>query len=287
MRKTPRQVFKANVKLFEIEPHSYCNRKCWFCPNSFIDRSGLVNFFDREIYTQILSDLQGIGYSEAMCFAGWCEPFSHILQTVDFIQKARVALPDASLFSNTNTDYLTTAVVLGVADAGLNLLKCQLYYAKDEVYSEHATRGKMDQLKAKLPGIDFEERLPCKWYAMVGDLVVHAYSKDFREVGHNRCDIEVRSSRKRYHTCGEPITMFGVNYNGWAVPCCNIRSDYEPHRNILLGRMNSRPGRIFELYKGTLLPETKYPCSTCMGKQWHANHKIVLNQVLKELKDGK
>lgn len=281
---TPKQRFKANIRLFEIEPHSFCNRKCWFCPNNFIDRTGPVKFLDGDIYQQILKDLASINYSETMCFAGWCEPFSEVEGTLKFIKSAKEYLPNASFFSNTNTDYLTTKMVQEIASAGLGLLKCQLYFDKDETYCDEAIHRKMDVLKAKLPGINFEEKLPNKWYALVGDLVVHAYSKDFRKVGHNRCDVKVRPAQKRYHTCSEPITMFGVNHNGWAVPCCNMRSDYVPHKDVLLGKMNNMEGRIFELYKGTLLPETAFPCSVCMGRKWHANHKIVYDEILREMK---
>lgn len=284
---TNKERFKANIRLFEIEPHSYCNRKCWFCPNSFIDRQGPVKFLDHDIYWQILADLASIDYSEVMCFAGWCEPFSQP-SFLGRLNEARYALPNALLFSNTNTDYLTTEVVEHAANAGLNNLKAQLYFDEDEEYCDHNIREKMGELKAKLPGIEFEERVNCQWWALVNDsLIIHAYSKDFRKVGHNRCDVQVRKTVKRYHTCGEAITMFGVNHNGWAVPCCNIRSDYPKHKDILLGKMDDVPGRIFDLYQGVLMPETQYPCSVCMGKQWHANHKMVHSAILKELKNGK
>ncbi|GAG34006.1 unnamed protein product, partial [marine sediment metagenome] len=111
------------------------------------------------------------------------------------------------------------------------------------------------------------------------------YAKNFPKVGHNRCDLQVRKPEKRYYTCGEPITMFGINHNGWAVPCCNIRSDYPKHKDVLLGKMDDSPGRIFELYQGVLLPEDKYPCSICMGKQWHASQKIVHDEILEDLRN--
>lgn len=280
---TPRQRFKANIRLFEIEPHSFCNRKCWFCPNSFIDRTGPVKFLDQKIYLQILKDLASIDYSEALCFAGWCEPFSQP-NFLDRVKEARAFLPKASLFSNTNTDYLTTEVVNNASEAGLSVLKAQLYFDEDEEYTNFAAQEKMWKLREKLLGIEFEEKAKNKWFALVGDLIIVAYAKDFRKVGHNRCDVQVRPATKRYHTCGEAIQMFGVNHNGWAVPCCNIRSDYEPHKGVLLGKMDDTPGKIFELYQGILLPEDVYPCSECMGKQWHASHTIVFAEILQEMR---
>jgi len=243
-----------------------------------------VKFLDFDIFTQVLKDLKSIDYSESMCFAGWCEPFSQLDRTFRMIGEAGRMLPNASLFSNTNTDYLTTAIIEAASRTGLNLLKCQLYFDEDEEYTTEAICNKMNKLKEKLPGIEFEERVKNKWFSLVGNMIIIAYPKDFRKVGHNRCDVQVRRPEKRYHTCGETITMFGINHNGWAVPCCNIRSDYPPHKDVLLGKMDDTPGRIFELYTGALIPETQYPCSTCMGKQWHPNHKIVYSEILKELK---
>lgn len=284
---TNKERFKANIRLFEFEPHSYCNRRCWFCPNNFIDRKGPVKFLDRKIYSQVLKDLASIDYSESMCFAGWCEPFSQHEELCQMIKEASTMLPSAPLFSNTNTDYLTTEIVHKVAKAGLGLLKCQLYFDKEEEYTNEVIQEKMWKLREKLLGIDFEEKANNKWFALVGDMVIVAYSKDFRKVGHNRCDVQVRKPQKRYHTCGEAIQMFGINHNGWAVPCCNIRSDYPRHKDVLLGKMDETPGRIFELYQGLILPEDKYPCSICMGKEWHPNHKIVFNEVIRGLKNGK
>jgi hypothetical protein len=282
---TSKERFKANIRMFEIEPHSYCNRKCWFCPNSNIDRTGPVKFMDHNLYLQILADLGSIDYAEAVCFAGWCEPFSQPSFLVR-VKEAWDFLPCALLMANTNTDYLSTEVVHDAAAAGLSVLKAQLYFGRDEPFCDEAVWVKMENLRRRLPGIDFRQRAdaPGKWFAYVDSkLVIVAYAKDFRKVGHNRCDTIIRKPQKRWHTCGEAITMFGVNHNGWAVPCCNIRSDYPPHKGVLLGKMNATPGKMFELYQGVLLQEDQYPCTECMGKQWHANHKIVFEEVFREL----
>lgn len=283
---TNQERFRRNIRMFEIEPHSYCNRKCWFCPNSFIDRTGPVKFLDQKIYIQILKDLASIKYCEALCFAAWCEPFSQP-SFLDRVKEARDHLPNALILTNTNTDYLTTELVHKASEAGINVIKAQLYFDEDEAYTIGAIQEKMFALEKKLLGIEFEEKVENKWFASVGTMVVHAYAKNFRAEGHNRCDVQVRRPEKRYHTCGEAIQMFGVNYNGWAVPCCNIRSDYPAHAPVLLGKMDDTPGKIFDLYQGVLIPEYQYPCSTCMGKQWHKNHKIVWTQIFSEMQNGK
>lgn len=278
--------FKANIRLFEIEPHSFCNRKCWFCPNSIIDRTGPVKFLDSKIYSQALRDLASIDYSGVLSFVGWCEPFSQP-QFFDYLKEAKEYLPYALIFSNTNTDYLTSSVIRDAADIGLNVLRAQLYFAKDEECTAKSIRTKMAKLKAKLPGIEFKEQLENKWFSLIGDnMVIEVQSKDFRKTGQNRCDIPIRPVAQRYHICSEPIKFFGINYNGMAVPCCNIRSDYPPHKNMLLGKMDDKPGKIFELYQGVLLPEDKYPCAICMFNSNHMNLQMVFEEILKELKNG-
>lgn len=286
---TNKKRFKANVRGFEIEPHSYCNRKCWFCPNTFIDRTGPVKFMDQMMYMQILTDLASIDYSGFLSFVGWCEPFSQP-SFLDRVQEASDFLPNAFLASNSNTDYLTTDIVRQVANNGLHLLRAQLYFDKDEEHTEDAIVYKFAKLRDKLPGIKFVLRAG-HWFALVNEkMIIHVQSKNFKEIGSNRCDLEVRKDgnvRKRYHTCYEGVQYFGINYTGKAIPCCHIRSDYPAHEKYLLGQVTDEPGKIFQLYRGVILPEHDYPCNMCSHNQGHANIKMVYTEILKELKDGK
>ncbi len=285
---TNKERFKANMRFFEIEPHSYCNRKCWFCPNTVIDRTGPAKFLDYKIYSQVLKDLADIDYSGAMVFAGWCEPFSQ-KEILNYIGAARKSLPNVMLSASSNTDYLTTDFVRLVEKVGLNVIRAQLYFDKEEEYNDIAIRKKMDILKSKLIGIEFKERVSCQWFALVGDnMVIHAYSKNFHGRGYDRCGISVgKKGPPRAHTCCEPVTAFGINHNGWAVPCCQIRSDYEPHKDFLLGKMDDTPGRIFELYRGAVFSEDKFPCSGCGFFAAHGNPKLIYSGILKGLKHGK
>lgn len=283
---TNQERFKKNVRMVELEQHSYCNRKCWFCPNQVIDRQGPAKWLSYPIYHQILDDLCDIGYDQIISFSGNCEPFSQIVTFLPRVKLASQIVTDAFLMTNTNTDYLTTDIVRNVAHHGLDVIKAQLYFDKDQEFTEIAIGAKMQALKDKLPGIEFTKSPQGQWFALVGDMIIHAYAKNWHKVGHNRCDVQVRKSVRRMSTCGEPIQYIGVNYAGQVTPCCNIRGDYPPHAKAMLGQIDDTPGRIFDLYQGVLLPEDQYPCQNCMGKSWHANGKIVYEQILKELKDG-
>ena len=146
---TNKKRFKANIRFFEIEPHSYCNRKCWFCPNSVIDRTGPVKFLDRKVFSQVLKDLASIDYSESLSFAGWCEPFSQS-RFLDYLKETKECLPNAATTASTNTDYLTMKIIEDAAAIGLGLLRCQLYFDEDEEYTTSAIREKMRKLMMKI-----------------------------------------------------------------------------------------------------------------------------------------
>lgn len=277
--------FKANIRMVEIELHSYCNRQCWFCPNQFIDRRGPVRWLDEFTLDQLLHDLAYIGYDGIVSFSGNCEPFSQGEDFLEKVRKVRRMLPEAFLITNTNTDYLTPELLYIAADVGLDVIKAQLYFGENEQFSFQQVDEKAIKLIKRLPGINMINTSDHHWYTVIsGKLLVHAYGKDWHKVGHNRCDVPVRKINKRVQICGEPIQYIGVNYNGMVTPCCNLRSDYDPHKPLMLGKLEAKAGHIFELYQGVILTEDKYPCSLCMGKSWHPNAKIVYGEIMNELR---
>lgn len=286
---TNKEMFKANMQIVEIEPHSYCNRKCWFCPNSFIDRTGPNIDLNPDVYEMLLRDLASINYDETVCFAGWCEPFSRLTTYLQLVQQAREALPDACIITNTNGDFLNEWSATKAANAGLDVVKAQLYFGENEEICEEAIREKAKKLQEKLGSIQLEEMSPLNWFALVeGKMLINAYARNFREMGVNRCDMKFVKEGRRMALCLLPIHAIGVNHNGMVVPCCNIRGDYEPHKPYLLGKMIGVPGEIFEYYKPALLDWREYPCKTCMfkqvGKMQHANIKLMYRSIIEDMK---
>lgn len=45
------------VRMVEIEVFSYCNRHCWFCPNSFVDSQSENKLMDPVVYESIINSL--------------------------------------------------------------------------------------------------------------------------------------------------------------------------------------------------------------------------------------
>ena len=120
-------LFKKSVKLVEIEIFSYCNRRCWFCPNASIDRRSENIYMESELYESILRDLGQIDYSGTVSFGRYNEPLADQV-VVERIRQARAALPNATLHVSTNGDYLTLDYLEhGVPDVKVEHL-CSLHY---------------------------------------------------------------------------------------------------------------------------------------------------------------
>ena len=69
--------FKEALKLIEIEIFSFCNRKCWFCPNSSVDRISETTFMDEDVYLGLIKQLQEIDYSGELTYSRYNEPLAY------------------------------------------------------------------------------------------------------------------------------------------------------------------------------------------------------------------
>ena len=68
--------FQKQLKLIEIEVFSYCNRQCWFCPNSHIDRLSTNKIMPEEMYLSILEQLKEIEYNQEVTYSRYNEPLA-------------------------------------------------------------------------------------------------------------------------------------------------------------------------------------------------------------------
>jgi MoaA/NifB/PqqE/SkfB family radical SAM enzyme len=118
---TARALFRHAVNQVEIEVFSYCNRTCWFCPNSKIDRRSKNNHMPEALYLRILRELAEIEYEGVVTYSRYNEPLSDRI-ILHRIQQAREILPKAHLMTYTNGDYLTRDYIDDLRAAGLNSL---------------------------------------------------------------------------------------------------------------------------------------------------------------------
>lgn len=116
--------------MVEIEIFSFCNRKCWFCPNSFIDRNSTNILMQEELYLKILNELKSINYNNMISYSRYNEPTSNRKIFIKRLKQAKTIIPNATLHTNTNGDFLSRDYLDELYEAGLKSMNIQSYLNK-------------------------------------------------------------------------------------------------------------------------------------------------------------
>ena len=241
--------YSEYIKLFrliEVEVFSFCNRKCWFCPNSFIDRKSTNNYMPEETYLNLLKELEKNSFSGKISYCRYNEPFA---DDVIFtrIKQAKEIIPKTHLHTNTNGDYLNREKLLLAEKSGLRSMKIMLYgpsddpskeYTKEEVLRVLEKTNKRCQLKLKLAE-DKPDKM--RWTSRVGKMNINVVGRDFKVNGSDRGGALNSLKRKaRTKPCMIPLQDTHIDWNGNAMPCCNVRSDIKEHEWYIQGNINER-----------------------------------------------
>lgn len=134
-RASAKVVFSRSVSRIEVETHSYCNRRCNYCPNVAGDRLGENKRMRAEHWEMILGDLAEISFAGNLVFTSYNEPLAD-RAILDRIREARRALPRARLLVYSNGDYLDGAYLDELGEAGLHYLHISVHTRYNGRYSE-------------------------------------------------------------------------------------------------------------------------------------------------------
>jgi MoaA/NifB/PqqE/SkfB family radical SAM enzyme len=249
-------LFMRSVTMVEIETFSYCNRRCWFCPNSVVDRHSSTEYMDEALYLRVIGQLAEVGYDRMISYSRYNEPLSDRIILTRLAQ-ARAALPHALLHTNTNGDYLTRGYLEDLHAAGLRSLNIQIYLANQERYDHERMRAKLMKAIAALglnavivrdePGVWLEAT------ALSADMRIRLYARNFDVNGCNRGDtVPIEVAARRTSPCLSPFYHVYIDYNGSVMPCCNLRSDVPSHATAVVANLHQRPD-LFLVYAGQTL----------------------------------
>ncbi len=271
-----KQLLKTNLNFIEVEVFSYCNRNCWFCPNSMIDRRSENIYMSEELYLSILKQLQEISFRGTIAFSRYNEPLADRI-ILKRIEQARQALPQVVLHTNTNGDYLNDREYLDeLARAGLNKLYMQCYLKNGEKFEKDNIISIMKKKMAKI-GLEFEIAIQEEShilikpkYSALQEFVYQAI--DFNSHGVDRGGtISSLINYERSAPCFIPFSRMYIDFNGAVMPCCNFRSDVSEHQKFILGDLNeSSMAEIFSSSRACKLRKQLCgfgkkltPCGTC------------------------
>lgn len=249
-------LFQRSVSMVEIEVFSYCNRRCWFCPNALIDRHSNTTYMPEALYLGILDQLRDADYRQMISYSRYNEPLADRI-ILSRIEQAKARLPKAILHTNTNGDYLTAQYLGELADAGLRSLNVQIYLGNDDRYDHERMRAKLLrtiehlQLNASMvkddPGVWLEASAECAGIRM------RIYARNFELNGCSRGEsVPIQLMYRRTSPCLSPFHHVYIDFNGKVMPCCNLRSDVPGHADAVVDDLNTA-NDLFLVYAGEAL----------------------------------
>ena len=252
--KIMKNIFKENVKLVEIGISSFCNRKCWFCPNSIVDRFSKNLELDEDLFIKILEELKEIDYSDLLCLHRYNEPLYNKDLLLKRIKQTREYLPKAIISINTNGDYLTLDYLNELNEVGVNMMYITYYYNGNdkniEFDLENIIKPGMFKFINKL-GIEYSKYIENDngyyIYIKYKSIDIEYRALNMEKIANDRGGIiQGVNIKERTSQCFLPNIQVSIDYDGTYSMCCNIRSDVEEHKDYIIG--NIRDNTIFELF---------------------------------------
>ena len=217
-----------DIRLIEIEIFSFCNRKCPWCPNSFISRDENV-ILPREVYIKLMKELRDMEYKGRITYSRYNEPLSHPNILLDRIKITHDILPDVPIVFNTNGDYLNQSILDKLDIEAMSIMD---YDNKGKAWcSQRLQKLGVDITGAEYPYI----------YGKYNGISI-LYYVDWQKnalIGSRGDSLNAKMIRRERRTkpCFEPTRFIGIDYNGSIMPCCELRSDIPEHHPYIFGNI--------------------------------------------------
>jgi hypothetical protein len=271
-----KSLFKASVNQVEIETFTYCNRTCWFCANSRIDRRSENRYMDEALYLRILNELAGIDYDQTITYSRYNEPLADRI-ILTRLHQARQILPKACLSTHTNGDYLNRKFLDELRESGLNRLRIQTYLGNKEQFDDRRILDRMERQIKRL-GLPYKMIAAAQGIRYMAQIIFEGMevtldARNFAKIGVDRArTVKMPETYERRSPCLIVFQHMYIDYNGAVVPCCNIRSDEPDHAPYLIDRLEENRS-IYQAWSNSPLaawrqalisfgPKMK-PCSSC------------------------
>lgn len=251
-RDLARELFAKTVVRVEIETHSYCNRRCSYCPNVVGDRLGANQHMPHDMWLGVLNDLAEIDYKHNLVLNYYNEPLAD-RAILERIREARARLPNSRIMMYSNGDYLEPALVDELADAGLDYLHVSIHLKRGEKYTDLYVFNRIIEVSVRM-GIPAQvKRIKSGEYAIANaphrKMEIEIRGINFDKHGTDRGGLidDIQTAQKRSTACYFPFAHFVMGFNGLIAPCCHIRSDRPEHKDYIYGNLRDY-GSIFQAF---------------------------------------
>lgn len=272
------ELFAENVERVVIEINSKCNRQCWFCPNSIVDRHTCNIDMADKTFCKIIDELKSIDYDGAILLSYFNEPLC-CTKLIDRIKHIRSSLPESFIYAFSNGDYLERKHLVLLSDAGLDLLWIDIY-TDDKSFQFNDAKAKAAAVALyKRIGLSINidsHQAGVNSLTKFGNMDLHFIARDFQCFASNRAeslpdDLPIPKITSHPLPCIKTFISFHIDYTGGIWPCPNYHCDIEKHGKYNLGNVNDES--IFDIYLGFkmnayreqhLFHRDILPCKSCI-----------------------
>jgi len=285
-REKAKAVFKSTVQRVEMETHSYCNRRCSYCPNVVGDRLGENLQMPADLWETIVSGLAEIDYDKFLILNYYNEPLAD-RSILDRIREARARIPKCRIMIYTNGDYLEPSYVDELAEAGLDYMHVSIHLKRGDRYTDLYVVNRINEVSVRM-GIPARiTTLKSGQYAIAQaphrTMEIEVRGINFYDLGTDRGGLigDIATAAKRSAPCTFPFQHFVISYNGLVAPCCHIRSDRPEHKDFIYGNLRDY-GSIFHAFcsapaaawrrEMVSAAEKRSPCDTCAAGAPNPEH---------------
>lgn len=246
-----RGLFARFVDQVEIENHNFCNRICWFCPNSFIDRRTQLRLMKDAVFEKIIGALAEIDYDGNLTWSRYHEALADH-SVFDRIAAARQALPRATLVVISNGDYMDRSTLPQLESAGVDRLILDLYLPDGKERDQVARAKGLSQF-CRRTGLNLEpsskEGYVITGTRLKGTLEIPCYTKDGISTRGGLIEVPKLATYRRHAVCLAPVRHVVIDYNGCGMLCCQTRSDAPEHKDAIIGDLNWPGYGLFHMYR--------------------------------------
>lgn len=242
------KAFNRHVSVIEIENSSFCNRKCSFCGNTYIDRYSQHHIMEEDVYIKFLENLREINYTGVLNFNRYNEPFAEKIILERIAMARKILGNEVTLMCFSNGDYLDADYFSQIEEMGLDILYIQDYSKETD---KNIIINRLLQMKERISNSDYEIKcyenmIECRILdtTMKEACIQHRF---LEKCGNPRGGMLSQFETDIYEEpCYSPSFTVVIDYNGNVMPCCNLRSDCEEHKKYILG--NIKENNIVDIY---------------------------------------
>lgn len=298
-----KQLFKKFVGTIHLELHSFCNRKCSYCPVSQVDRLKNPISLESKSYEGLLENLRSIDFDGRISINVYNEPLADE-STIAKIESIRRHLPEVRISSNSNGDYLTKELLDKLAAAGLNDLFVTLHTPPSKSYEDcHRLEALFNfyfkiGLKPEFKSFRSERRIETKAKYENLNLEVFCTNWSSPDLGNSRGSTvkSLETKQVRDFPCFRPFREMVIHSNGDVYPCCEFFPDIHGKDYPAAGSIHTDDifsiysGKVFANYRRHLFnftPKSGF-CKHCMEDKETVNfslapqHHAVVNSLKNE-----